>query len=80
MFVILCVLFIMNIFRSNQVSIISKFDLNDTIAVHRIESSDIFPTIDPDIIDDVNLTTVRSAEHIRSMNFIYNLIFVRFLN
>lgn len=58
MFIVLCALFIVNIGQSNQVTIITKFDLNETIATNRTDISSIFPAIDPNILEDVTLTTV----------------------
>lgn len=58
MLIILCVLFIVNIGQSNQVTIISKFDFNETIGTKPIEILSIFPKIEPNIIEDVTLTTV----------------------
>lgn len=63
---ILYVLLIVNICNSNKPTIISRFDSsNEVISQNDIEYSGFFPTIDPDIIEDVNLTTVRYIEQIK---------------
>lgn len=59
MLIVLCILFIgLRFCDSNQPTIITRFDTNEINTENHAGYSSIFPTIDPDIIEDVNLTTV----------------------
>lgn len=59
MLIVLCILFIgLNYCDSNQPTIITRFDTNEIISENHASYSSIFPTIDPDIVEDINLTTV----------------------
>lgn len=63
-------LFIVNLLGSDQITIISKSDLNS--AVDKIQ--EIFPTINPDIAEDINLTTVLKSSDLFNLELNYELI------
>lgn len=59
MLIVLCIFLIgLSFCDSNQPTIITRFDTNEISTEYHVGSSSIFPSIDPDIIEDVNLTTV----------------------
>lgn len=59
MIIVLCILLIgFSLCDSNEPTIITKFDTNDISTENYGDFSSFFPTIDPNIVEDVNLTTV----------------------
>lgn len=59
MLIVLCILFVgLSVCESNQPTIITRYDSNEIIEENHNSYTSFFPTIDPDIVEDVNLTTV----------------------
>lgn len=64
MLIVLCILSVIGLSCGvgNKPTIITRFDDQNEISAEQNSGSysSIFPTIDPDIVEDVNLTTVRN--------------------
>lgn len=72
MFVIWCMLSLVTVCYADQLPVISRFESNKFVESMKLPK--IFPTIDPSILEDVNLTTVRFFAY----SCIFNLILTNF--